>query len=215
MYFDGVSNFVILRGFTLNSQAFSIVMWVRKLNPYYASGWEWFIRKSSSDAWFGEFSITLESGGNSVFRIEGIDASQNFVVTGSYLEDLAWHNIAGMYDGASMYFYVDSALKASNTINKSRYITTSDIVIGANGGNAHYPHLISQVLLYSRALSGSEIAWNYNNPGDPVRPGLVLWFLAHPDNVLDIDGDGVLEWVDLTCNGNHGKVYGAQLVSLQ
>ena len=30
----------------------------------------------------------------------------------------------------------------------------------------------------------------------------------------DIDGDGVLEWLDLSGFNNHGKIYGAQLVQL-
>jgi len=213
MYFDGVGYNVNVPSFTLNSQAFSIVMWIRKLNPQYATGYEWLIIKLS-DTWFGEFSITLEHGGNSIFRIEGADKSENSVITGSYLEDLAWHNVVGMYDGARMYFYVDSALNASRTINKPRYITTSDIFIGRHGGGAHYPLLIYQVLLYSRALSDSEIQWNYQYPDNPVRSGLVLWLQADPNNVKDIDGDGVLEWVDLSGNNNHGKIYGATLVEL-
>ena len=43
---------------------------------------------------------------------------------------------------------------------------------------------------------------------------MVLWLQAHPDYIRDIDGDGVLEWVDLSGYNNHGKIYGAQLVEL-
>jgi hypothetical protein len=70
------------------------------------------------------------------------------------------------------------------------------------------------VLIYSRPLSDSEITWNYSNPDNPIRNGLVLWLQAHPDNIRDIDGDGVLEWLDLSGYGNHGKIYGATLVKL-
>jgi hypothetical protein len=42
----------------------------------------------------------------------------------------------------------------------------------------------------------------------------VLWLKADPSYVKDIDGDGVLEWIDLSGFGNHGKIYGAQLVEL-
>lgn len=74
--------------------------------------------------------------------------------------------------------------------------------------------LIAQVLLYSRALSDFEIAWNYNNLDNPIRSGLVLWLQADPAYVKDIDDDDILEWVDLSGYGNHGKIYGAQLVQL-
>jgi hypothetical protein len=42
----------------------------------------------------------------------------------------------------------------------------------------------------------------------------VLWLQADPSDVKDIDGDGILEWLDLSGYNNHGKIYGAQLVEL-
>jgi hypothetical protein len=71
-----------------------------------------------------------------------------------------------------------------------------------------------QLLIYTRDLSDSEIAWNFNYPDNPVRNGLYVWLQAHPSYVKDIDGDGVLEWIDLSGFGNHGKIYGATLVQL-
>jgi len=88
-------------------------------------------------------------------------------------------------------------------------------VLGANvncGGNMKMMQY--QLLVYTRALSDSEIAWNYNYPDNPVRNGLVVWLQADPAYVKDIDGDGVLEWIDLSGFGNRGKIYGAQLVQL-
>jgi len=78
-----------------------------------------------------------------------------------------------------------------------------------------YPLMyMSIMMIYSRALSDSEIQWNYQYPDNPVRDGLVLWLQAHPDYIKDIDGDGRLEWIDLSGFNNHGKIYGAQLVQL-
>ena len=73
---------------------------------------------------------------------------------------------------------------------------------------------IACALVYSRALSDSEVQWNYQYPDNPIRNGLVLWLHADPQYVKDIDNDGVLEWVDLSGYNNHGKIYGAQLVEL-
>jgi len=79
----------------------------------------------------------------------------------------------------------------------------------------NYPLMyMSTMMIYSRALSDSEILWNYQYPDNPVKNGLVLWFKADPQCVKDIDNDGVPEWLDLSGFGNHGKVYGAQLVQL-
>jgi len=64
---------------------------------------------------------------------------------------------------------------------------------------------ISQVLIYSRALSAEEILWNYNYPDNPVRDGLVLWL--HWDSI-DIQSG---KWLDKSGNNNHGTIYGATL----
>jgi hypothetical protein len=89
------------------------------------------------------------------------------------------------------------------------------LVLGANvGGGEHMKIMQYQLLIYSRALSDSEILWNYQHPDSPVRDGLVLWLQADPAYIRDIDGDGVPEWVDLSGNNNNGKIYGARLVQL-
>jgi len=64
------------------------------------------------------------------------------------------------------------------------------------------------VLLYSRPLTDEEILWNYNNPDNPVRRGLVLWL--HWDSIDPAKG----VWYDKSGYGNHGKIYGATLVKI-
>jgi len=91
----------------------------------------------------------------------------------------------------------------------------NDFYIGVSGEIAYYWYgYIITVRLYSRALSDSEIQFNYQNPDKPIRNGLVLWLQADPNNVKDIDGDGILEWIDLSGYNNHGKIYNAQLVEV-
>jgi hypothetical protein len=68
--------------------------------------------------------------------------------------------------------------------------------------------------IYSRALEQWEIEHNYLYPYDPVKKGLEVYLLAHPNYIADIDGDGVLEWIDLSGKGRHAKLYGATLVEL-
>jgi hypothetical protein len=50
--------------------------------------------------------------------------------------------------------------------------------------------------------------------GNIISDSLVLRYDAHPDNVRDIDNDGILEWIDLSGYGNHGKIYGATLMEI-
>ena len=98
---------------------------------------------------------------------------------------------------------------ASNPLDYKRF------TLGANVRFGEWLRIMQyQLLIYSRALTDSEISWNYSNPDNPVKNGLVLWLQAHPDNIKDVDGDGRLEWVDLSGFGNHGKIYGATLVEV-
>jgi len=87
-------------------------------------------------------------------------------------------------------------------------------VLGANiVFTAAMKMMQSNLLIYSRAPSESELIHNMLYPWNPVRDGLKVWLLAHPDYVKDIDNDGVFEWVDLSGNGNHAKLYGATLAT--
>jgi hypothetical protein len=79
---------------------------------------------------------------------------------------------------------------------------------------APFKGYIYGIYIYNRVLSYDEVVALYRFPDNPPRQGLVLWYKADPQFVKDIDGDGVLEWVDRSGKGHHGKIYGAQLVQV-
>jgi hypothetical protein len=125
-----------------------------------------------------------------------------------------WRYVALTYDGATFRLYLDGVLRISN--NAPLPPLNPRIRIGHDF--FWFPEeakaFIAGTLIYSRTLSDSEIQFNYINPDNPVRDGLVLWLKAHPDYIKDIDGDGLLEWLDLSGYNNHGKIYGATLIKL-
>jgi len=108
---------------------------------------------------------------------------------------------------------VNAVVKSSTTFTISARRTGDPLSIGWFRAGYWYG-IIYKFLLYNRGLSRSQNLWNYNNPDDPVADGLVLSLHAHPDHIRDIDNDGILEWIDLSGHGNHGKIYGARLVEL-
>ena len=121
------------------------------------------------------------------------------------------HGVAVISSGSSSLWLNGLKVTSGSLLD----FTKSDyIYIGTMAGSHYFHGYMAQVLLYSRVLSDSEIQFNYSNPDNPVKDGLVLWLRAHPDNIKDIDGDGLLEWLDLSGYGNHGKIYGATLVKL-
>jgi hypothetical protein len=70
------------------------------------------------------------------------------------------------------------------------------------------PFMVAHARIYSRALSGSEVQWNFSNPNNPVMDGLVLWLDAR---ACDASNNVCY---DLSGNNNHGTIYGAQVVTL-
>jgi hypothetical protein len=114
----------------------------------------------------------------------------------------------------SLYWNAVPQGKTTFTPASTSLTTPSSVQVGRHTTYYYFNGYIAQVLLYSRPFSYSEILWNYQYPDNPVRNGLVLWLQADPNNIKDIDGDGILEWIDLSGFGNHGKIYGAQLVQL-
>jgi hypothetical protein len=97
-----------------------------------------------------------------------INATDNSLETSaSYLTSNfstnTWYNISATYDGSSTKLYVNSVLVDSKT-GKSGFINSDDIIyLGRTGSNLYrYDGNISQVSIYNRALSESEVLQNYN-----------------------------------------------------
>lgn len=204
---------VISKNFSVNSgQNFTVSAWVYPTGfgqrmaivgnayPYSTnSGWYFFIANN----YFGL--------NQSVFFSAGTD--QVSVGTISYLVSInKWHYVSASVTngGSSVKIYVDGieATYGRNGLsNVSLDYSTNEFYVGKRhsatgdgfGGN------ISQVKVYNRALSATEIQQNYNatkgrflNALPPVRNGLVLELDAA--NTSSYSGFGNT-WYDLTGNG--------------
>jgi hypothetical protein len=131
-----------------------------------------------------------------------------------------WHHIAVVIDGPSgepnnLKIYLDGRLAFQTTITYSLSLTTSKPWVGGRVDRpCYFGGFIAYIRVYTKALISDEVVWNFLYPWNPVRSGLALWLMAHPEYIKDVDGDGVLEWIDLSGNNNHGKIYGATLVEV-
>ena len=212
MYFDGVDDYVQINDNpSLNpSNEITVLLWTYSIRDMLGSGWTC-LRKGDN-----QYLVEPGDAGTNYWGF-GVNIGGTFyrVDTTGPLPLFQWVQVGGRYSSSlgRLDVIVNGAVNNSRSLTGSIQRQSGPLYIGKCGGEI-YTGYIAQVLLYSHALSADEIAWNYNNPDNPVRNGLVLWLQAHPDNVKDIDGDGVLEWVDLSGCGNHGKIYGAQLVEL-
>jgi hypothetical protein len=130
------------------------------------------------------------------------------------------HVGANVFDGSYIKIWVDGKFETVRAVpgtidptdrelNIGRHVRLDTIVMIAN---YYYGYLFQALIYKDYALSDAELKQNMSNPLNPVKTNLVLWMRAEPAYVKDIDGDGILEWLDLSGNGNNGKIYGARLV---
>jgi hypothetical protein len=213
MYFNGVNSYVFVsRSSSLEPSQLTVSVWAN-MNSLISRDWGPMFVSKYNGKYQGYTLFLIGTSGRPTFRIATPNVFYEAISPVAITMN-SWYFITGVWDGSNIYIYVNSVLK--NRASAPAITHSADLYIGREGW-APYGYVngfIFQVLIYSRALSDSEIQWNYQYPDNPVRSGLVLWLQAHPDYIKDIDGDGVLEWVDLSGYGNHGKIYGAQLVEL-
>ena len=212
MYFDGRGGYVSIPSWLNNlmGKEWTVEVWVNTIvfvrqvglanlfssYSYNYFGWGLLHETSLNRLVF----MTFYSGGNNYITLVGWNAYFG-----------SWRHVVGRYSESlnDQSLFLDASLKGSVS-PKPMVASPYNPVIGGD----IVVQYISIARVYSKPLSASEIKWNYQYPDNPVRDGLVLWLKADPQYIRDIDGDGVLEWVDLSGYGNHGKIYGAQLVEL-
>jgi len=167
--------------------------------------------------WFGEMSATYE----------GTDYNPSFLTTIFRTADASGSRVAVRYDASRgfavfayvgmyvssqntyyMYIYRDGVLVAQTSFAGQRGgIGSSVFRLGSGGGGVDQPLWYVAFAVYNRSLTAAEAAgWR---PEAPPGGDLVMYYYAHPQFVKDVDGDGVLEWIDLSGNGRHAKLRGA------
>jgi hypothetical protein len=230
MYFNGVNDYVdlgapsVIKNFSQSS--FTVITWFYSLGLYKPNGSLNFGRIVSDDnhpvydgiegMWGlsqGECGLTTTQA-CIVFFFRG----ENPVVFNcAMIYHRTWNMISVVRDlyAKQNRGYVNNSLFATQSITGYTYSpNTYPVSIGGETDTSRDKRLkvyglIAQVLIYSRALSDSEIQYNYQNPNKPVTNGLVLWLQVDPKY---IQGN---KWIDLSGYGNDGSIYNAQLMQLE
>jgi hypothetical protein len=207
LYFDGVDDRVDLGSSLTLVTDFTVLLWVSIVT--HRASWtgvagntiwidrNWWVILGSAWSYGIEVGVAFTGGivsggvgapGASTWAHVGLSKSGN-IVKGYYNGVLS-----GTWTGSGDY-KLDVNVKVG---------------IGARNGAGYAPSnvVVSQFLFYSRPLSDTEIRWNYSNPNNPVRDGLVLWLDAR---ACDASKNTCY---DLSGNNNHGTIYGAQVVTL-
>jgi hypothetical protein len=197
-YLDGVDDYVVVRdSASLNVNYITIYVWVR-LSGWTSTSYQGILNKyTATGGYFLAFKNSIKSVDWVLRWTDGSVAERVSSLAGDVF--LSWRNIVLSYDGVIVKLFIDSTL--DSTYSKTGLIQTTpgqDLLIGKwivhalNG-------FISQILVYSRALSDSEIAQAYNNN-----------VVSTSDLVLFLDATfyNGTRYIDLSGRGNHGVGYG-------
>ncbi len=142
-----------------------------------------------TSGWSGARGTLLRLSGNSIqFYIQtGGGAGTNVLLTGSFTAE-EWHHAVGTWDGTlntnAVKLYVDGQLVSQGTIPQLYTADNSYIPLigasGTSGGSTHwFEGSISQLLLFGRALSLSEVQEIHTAGRDaysPIGDGLIAQY---------------------------------------
>ena len=157
-YFNGTDNQVAMSNATSapTQQLFTAVTLM---------GWAQITSASLNTVIFGQtglnYAIANTPGGNQfTFFIHDGSNKANVSNASSYFG--AWHHFAGVFDGVSMFFYIDGNLVATKA--SSSFADTGSTFTGVFGVNdtGFWPGLVDDVRFYARPFSATEIKQIYN-----------------------------------------------------
>jgi len=207
MYFNGVNAYINVASspsLALSSQ-FTLMGWF--LFPPGIPGGKGVVQKNPQARDY-DYMFYLSTLGAPGVYFKNPAGQVFYVQLGVDYRDNRWHHWAGTFDGRYLKMYTDATLRAT-TDTGGTTVRTSSTPLAIGYGWGYYVEMFSpQVLIYSRALSTSEIQHNMLNPNNPVRDSLVLWLDARACDA----SKGIC--YDLSGNSNHGTMYNVSIVTL-
>lgn len=159
-------------------------------------------------AYGGEFAFTQETSGSISFYYgtaggratpyQGFGSGGGSVVQNNWQHFVLVRNLTSMM----LYWYKNGSQIASTSASySSATASTYDVTIGYGYTGVYYNGFISEVRIYNRALTETEISYSYTYKKPMNRAGLVGWWK------LD-EGQGTTA-TDSSGNGNTGTISGA------
>ncbi len=152
--FNGTSNVITAPNNTIfDTQTPSVEVWI-KTSLLSQNGF--FFEKGAVNTQYSLF----QEGTTIVWR-QG--SSSQYTTTANYISTSQWAQIVGTYAAGSRNTYINGALVTSDASNTTVGVNSSGISIGRYGGSGYYYNgSISNVKVYTQALSSQEVKQNYN-----------------------------------------------------
>ena len=159
--FDGTNDYIILNSFNGSSLTNSTLsLWF-----YKSATWTGSYKKLAAVGSSPSTSMGISEGGGKFYYYIGLTVSGQFGVDAPSLPSYnQWHLATGTWDGTNIKFYIDGALVVSSAASGTYpgIYDASVLRIGYGYGSEYFNGNITDVRLYNRALSATEILAYYN-----------------------------------------------------
>jgi len=202
MYFDGIDDYVSIpdsQSLRWGYNPFTIMFWYKETTVGAQD-----IMRHAGLVKTGYWSLSfITSTSELLFVTRSSDTNEYFIILMT-ARPSNWACVALTRQDPTWTFYLNGSFNSQKTDTRTgRGMDFAGIYIGRLLFVSHFNGLISNVLIYNRALSQTEIQYNYQNPDNPIRNGLVLW--------LSYDSVSGSTWYDKSGNNINGTIYGATL----
>jgi len=156
--FDGVDDYVDIGAASdlAIASPITVMAWIR-VNQF-DQDWQAIIAKGDTS-----WRLSRDQGDNLHFACTGL--APEWLHGKAQVNDGQWHHVAGVWDGNSMYLYVDGQVDVSSPTVGSLRGNDEPVRIGDNSDKPErkWNGAIADVRLYSYALNGDEIAQIYTS----------------------------------------------------
>ncbi|MCI4407519.1 MAG: DUF2341 domain-containing protein, partial [Thermofilum sp.] len=221
--FNGINNYAMVKPFSVYGwNEYTLVAWISPTNVF-GGKTDMIGRNLPSPVWWIGSWIELSPYGTyNVIGCEIWRPSDNaHYVVWDYsmpLSSYKWAQIIYTVSKLSknVQIYFNSIMLKNVDISSyldAGYITPMDdeymtkFVIGTAPTFDEWASLIhGELRIYNRALSPTEISGLYQGTLNPTD-GLMLWLVADPHYIYDINWDGYVDWIDLSGNNHHATLY--------
>jgi len=118
-----------------------------------------------------------------------------------------WQHVAGVWDGSSLYIYIDGVLKGTTTgvTGSSFAFTNNDVIIGSNSYPENYAGSIDELRIWNRALNQCEIQNNMNGELPSGQTGLLAYYQFN-QGIASADNTAITSLTDSSGNNYNGTL---------
>jgi len=160
--FDGTNDFVLFNNLTAysNTNAHTYSAWIYSTN--FGASYKWIINNGAASTGTSLITRLVSGAGRVGFFYQGGTAVLSSTAT---LSLNTWQYVTTVYNGSgSVTFYINGVFDKTTSVGAATWTAVNSSPRIGTWFNGSYPFVgnISNVQIYNRALSASEIQQNYN-----------------------------------------------------